>query len=41
LRVKEPLGDSLEFLFDVYGDTSDIAHFTHCVDTWNGGIRER
>lgn len=41
LRVKEPLGDSLEFLFDTYEDASDITHFTHCVDTWNGGIRKR
>lgn len=41
LRVKEPIGDSLEFLFDTYPEFNDIKHFTHCVDTWNGGIRNR
>jgi len=41
LRVKEPLGDSLEFLFDKYPNYKEISHFSHCVDTWNGGIRER
>jgi predicted NodU family carbamoyl transferase len=41
VRLKEPLGDSLELLFDKYKDYDDITHFTHCVDTWNGGIRKR
>tara|TARA_R100000278_G_scaffold123124_1_gene111404 strand:- start:980 stop:2572 length:1593 start_codon:yes stop_codon:yes gene_type:complete len=41
LRVKEPLGDSLEFLFDTYAEYNEIKHFTHCVDNWNGGIRNR
>jgi len=41
LRVKEPLGDSLELLFEKYQNYEDIEHFTHCVDTWNGGIRKR
>jgi len=41
IRIKEPLGDSLEFLFDTYPDYGDIQHFTHCVDTWSGGIRKR
>jgi len=41
LRIKEPIGDSLSFLFDKYPHYDDIAHFTHCVDTWSGGIRTR
>ena len=41
MRLKEPLGDSLELLFDKYKNYSDITHFTHCVDNWNGGIRTR
>ena len=41
LRVKEPLGDSLEFLFKTYDSCEDISHFTHCLDTWNGGISKR
>ncbi len=41
LRVKEPLGDSLELLFEKYKNYDEIVHFTHCVDTWNGGIRKR
>ena len=41
LRLKEPLGDSLKLLFDKYEKYDEIAHFTHCVDTWNGGIRNR
>tara|TARA_R110002012_G_scaffold315603_2_gene529598 strand:- start:109 stop:1701 length:1593 start_codon:yes stop_codon:yes gene_type:complete len=41
VRLKEPLGDSLEMLFDKYENYSEITHFTHCVDTWNGGIRKR
>jgi carbamoyltransferase len=41
LRVKEPLGDSLEFLFETYKDYQEIQHFTHCLDTWNGGISKR
>ncbi len=41
LRVKEPLGDSLEFLFDTYENDNKIQHFAHCLDTWNGGISKR
>ena len=41
LRVKEPLGDSLQLFFDKYADYEDVLHFTHCVDEWNGGIRKR
>ena len=41
LRVKEPLGDSLEFLFKTYDSYDEITHFTHCLDSWNGGISKR
>lgn len=41
IRLKEPIGDSLEFMFKEYSNFSDIKYFTHCVDTWNGGIRNR
>lgn len=41
IRLKEPLGDSLEFLFEQYPDYKDIKHYSHCLDTWNGGIRKR
>lgn len=41
LRVKEPLGDSLQLFFDKYNKVDEVVHYTHCVDTWSGGIRER
>ena len=41
LRVKEPLGDSLEFLFNTYNHHDEIEYFSHCLDTWNGGIEKR
>ena len=40
-REKEPLGDSIKFMFDSYRDFSDIKHFSHCFDTWSGGIENR
>lgn len=40
-REKEPIGDSLEFLFNSYNEYSNIKYFTHCFDTWNGGIENR
>jgi|TARA_R100000900_G_scaffold139558_1_gene119257 carbamoyltransferase len=41
LRVKEPIGDSLKFLYDTYDGYEDIKYFTHCLDTWSGGIPKR
>jgi carbamoyltransferase len=40
-REKEPLGDSIKFMFDTYDDFNDIQHFAHCFDTHNGGIEKR
>jgi len=40
-REKEPIGDSIQFMFDTYEDHNDIAHFTHCYDVWSGGIQTR
>lgn len=40
-REKEPIGDSIQFMFDTYEDFNDITHFTHCYDSWNGGIQNR
>ena len=40
-REKEPLGDSIKFMFETYDDCDDIKHFTHCLDTWKGGIVKR
>ena len=31
LRVKEPLGDSLEFLFNTYNHHDEIEYFSHCL----------
>lgn len=39
-REKEPIADSLQFLLDTF-KSDDIKHFTHCFDTWSGGIQER
>lgn len=41
IREKEPIGDSIEFMFNTYADHNDIKHFTHCFDTWHGGIKTR
>ena len=40
-REKEPMGDGIQFMFDNEKHVSDITHFTHCFDTWNGGITQR
>lgn len=40
-REKEPIGDSIQFMFDTYNESDDITHFTHCFDSWNGGIKNR
>lgn len=40
-RQKEPIGDSIQFMFDTYENYDDIKHFTHCFDTWKGGIKTR
>ena len=40
-REKEPIGDSLDFLFSSYRDYDDIIYFSHCFDTWSGGIENR
>jgi carbamoyltransferase len=40
-REKEPIGDSIQFMFDTYEQSDDIKHFTHCQDSWNGGIQKR
>ena len=40
-REKEPMGDGIQFMFDNEDTVDDITHFTHCFDTWNGGITER
>lgn len=40
IREKEPIGDAIRFMLDTYEDI-DIQHFTHCRDTWGGGIEKR
>lgn len=40
-REKEPIGDAIQFMFDTYNEYHDIDHFTHCWDTWHGGIEVR
>ncbi len=41
IRLKEPLGDSLDFLFKEYSDSSKITHFTTGLDIWEGGPNNR
>ena len=41
IRQKEPIADALEFLFDTYDKLDDIKHISYCVNSWNGGIKER
>jgi carbamoyltransferase len=38
-REKEPKGDSLKFLFDVYDKFDDIKYFAHCLHPSHGGIK--
>ena len=41
IRLKEPLGDSLDFLFKEFKDSSKINHFTTGLDIWEGGPNNR
>ena len=41
LRLKEPIGDSLEFLFDKYDNFEEIRYFTTGIDLWHGGPHNR
>jgi carbamoyltransferase len=41
IRLKEPIGDSLEFLFEKYAEANNIKYFTTGIDLWHGGPRER
>jgi len=41
IRLKEPIDDSLKFLFKEYKDFNKIEHFTTGIDIWNGGPKQR
>ena len=41
VRVKEPLGDAIQFFFDTYEDSESVEYFSHCVDPWEGGLETR
>tara|TARA_R100000008_G_scaffold86882_1_gene82390 strand:- start:8968 stop:10584 length:1617 start_codon:yes stop_codon:yes gene_type:complete len=41
IRLKEPIGDSLEFLFKEYDDFKNIKYFTTGIDLWHGGPHTR
>jgi len=41
IREKQPLGDSLKFLFEEYPDFKKIKHFAHTTDIFQGGIEGR
>ena len=41
IREKEPMGDGFQFMIDSGENLDEIKHFTHCFDTWNGGIEIR
>lgn len=41
IRLKEPIDDSLKFLFKEYADFDKIEHFTTGIDIWNGGPKNR
>ena len=41
IRLKEPIDDSLKFLFKEYKEFNNIEHFTTTVDIWNGGPKQR
>jgi len=40
-REQQPPGDSLKFLFEEYKNHSDIKHFAHTTDIYQGGIQGR
>ena len=41
IRLKEPIDDSVKFLFEKYADHDNIDHFTTGIDVWNGGVKHR
>lgn len=41
IRLKEPIDDSLKFLFDKYDNFENISHFTTGIDLWHGGTENR
>lgn len=41
IRLKEPIDDSLKFLFKEYKDFDKIQHFTTGLDIWQGGPYNR
>ena len=41
IRLKEPIDDSLKFLFEKYDDFDNIQHFTTGIDIWEGGPHVR
>ena len=38
IRLKQPMGDALKFLFEEYPEHEDIKHFVTSYDKWEGGI---
>jgi len=41
IRLKEPMGDGLEFLFANYDNYEHLKYFTTMLNPWNGGIAKR
>jgi|TARA_B100000073_G_scaffold263720_1_gene223439 carbamoyltransferase len=41
IRLKEPIDDSVKFLFDKYSDFDKIDDFTTGIDIWEGGVKHR
>ncbi len=41
IRLKEPIDDSLKFLFKEYKEYNEISHFTTGIDIWKGGPKTR
>ena len=41
IRLKQPMGDALKFLFEEYPEHEDIKHFVTSYDKWEGGIDKR
>tara|TARA_Y100000592_G_scaffold18705_3_gene28618 strand:+ start:11485 stop:13068 length:1584 start_codon:yes stop_codon:yes gene_type:complete len=41
IREKEPTADAFKFMINSGENLDEVKHFTHCFDTWNGGIERR
>lgn len=41
IRLKQPIGDALKFLYEEYPEHNEIKHFANPLDIWQGGILNR